>query len=130
DMKIDTKMWQAYREPFFRFSRELTCREFAIITAWNPRSQLMSNEYNRIKNNALERRLRHYSYVSVLVGDAQFCWAEESFAAALPLVKALSLGREFAQNAIYYVRDGELLLFSCQGTQKEHLGALTSRCCE
>ncbi|WP_237668857.1 DUF3293 domain-containing protein, partial [Vibrio sp. V39_P1S14PM300] len=95
-----------------------------------PRSQLMSNEYNRIKNNALERRLRHYSYVSVLVGDAQFCWAEESFAAALPLVKALSLGREFAQNAIYYVRDGELLLFSCQGTQKEHLGALTSRCCE
>nr|WP_243468251.1 DUF3293 domain-containing protein [Vibrio vulnificus] len=67
-------------------------------------------------------------FCSVLVADKACCWSEESFAVEINLNYALNLAREFQQNAIYFVEQGELFLVSCLSDErKESLGPFDQR---
>ncbi|GAK17590.1 hypothetical protein JCM19053_4219 [Vibrio sp. JCM 19053] len=95
---------------FFRFEAEWRVSNYAVITAWNPYSNLRSKEENSINNHALEKQLQHVNYAPVTVGDSAFTWYEESFAVELSPEVAVELANDFQQNAIYYVINDNFIL--------------------
>ncbi len=117
---INDALWDAYLQSFFRFETRWDVSSYAVITAWNPYSKLRSKEENRISNRELEKRLKHAKYVPVTVGDSRFEWNEASFAAEISLELAISIAKEFHQNAIYYVEDGVLFLVACAEPGRKH----------
>ncbi|EKO3494479.1 DUF3293 domain-containing protein [Vibrio fluvialis] len=126
-MMIDAKLWQAYANVRFAFESPLRKRSFAIITAWNPKSQRLSNNENCVNNQRLQQSLINYDWSKVVVGDYNFDWYEESFAVSIPLDTALQMARDFGQNAIYYVIDDELMLHSCVDDEVTSLGSLQEK---
>lgn len=124
---IDKKLWRAYAQIRFHFSALPSKAEFAVITAWNPRSLRLSDNENRQKNQHLQQYLIGYDWVEFLVGGEDFCWYEESFAVCMPLIEAKKLAMKFDQNAIYYVINDELTLHACVGEQRLHLGSLSEK---
>ncbi len=126
-MTIDKKLWQAYSHVRFAFESPLRKRSFAIITAWNPKSQRLSNNENCVNNQRLQQKLMNYDWSEVVVGDDHFDWFEESFAVVMPLDTALQLARDFDQNAIYYVMNDELMLHSCIDGRVVSLGSLQEK---
>ncbi|MDA0119101.1 DUF3293 domain-containing protein [Vibrio sp. T11.5] len=128
-MMIDAQIWQAYSDPYFKFTHSPNCHRFAIITAWNPASQWQSKQQNEGNNRHLAQEFSHTYFVEVLVGDESFGWAEESFAVDIDESQALLLGRKYQQNAIYYVDGNELFLLSCLADgMKVGLGEWKYRC--
>ena len=128
NMNIDVSLWNAYSNPFFHFYSKWQVSLYSVITAWNPRSNLQSKEKNDTSNHKLENQLNHVKYVPVTVGDPLFSWFEESYAAELSPQAAIELGRQFQQNAIYYVIDDELYLIACFEPETMHkLGSIKSR---
>ncbi|WP_038174216.1 MULTISPECIES: DUF3293 domain-containing protein [Vibrio] len=112
-MAIDAHFWRAYQQPYFRFEALPVAKQFAIITAWNPGSEWQTQAENDSNNHHLAVDLVHTGYSRVLVGNQNFSWAEESFAAPITQEKAMELGRKFAQNAIYFIEEEQLFLLSC-----------------
>ncbi|BBM65649.1 hypothetical protein VA249_22950 [Vibrio alfacsensis] len=128
NMKIDASLWHAYSNPFFHFYRKWNEVNYAVITAWNPYSNLRSKEENCISNHKLEEQLYHVDYVPVLVGDKFFEWSEESYATAVSVEMAVQLANHFQQNAIYYVMNNELYLIVCADPKVMHeLGDIRPR---
>ncbi|MEH0742149.1 DUF3293 domain-containing protein [Vibrio cholerae] len=128
-MTINAQLWQAYREPFFRFLSPPLGDAFAIVTAWNPASQRLTLEQNRLRQQAMITSLGGAAWSEVLVGDRRFEWSEESLAVTMPMQTALSLANRFGQNAIYYVQGETLILVSClPDGRQESLGQWRTRC--
>ncbi len=79
----------------------------AIISAYNPGSQLQSNEDNLAAHQSLKHCLNHHSYPmieSLNIDPADIWPAEKSFfVSGLDLDTARSLGRQFNQNAIVWI---------------------------
>jgi hypothetical protein len=101
--------------------------DYAIITAWNPGSILLSKKDNHDKNQELELAFPPVNWAKVKVGDARFNWYEESYAVALSMKKSIELGRIFKQNAIYYVVNNQLFLISCHDNKQKKLGDIRER---
>lgn len=134
DMKRDEQLSLAYREPYFRFLKPWDCHAFAIITAWNPASVLLSDIDNYRRNKQLSDDLTSYDRAKVWVGNQDFSWKEESYAVALNLDVAIEIGKRYQQNAIYYVdkrnvEKKQLFLISClDDATKILLGDWQHRC--
>ncbi|WP_083601622.1 DUF3293 domain-containing protein [Vibrio quintilis] len=124
---IDETLWAAYSSSCFDFKSEMSAGDFSIITAWNPASQQLPESVNCVNNKRLLKMISNYEWASVRVGDTQFKWIEESFAVAVDLETSLRIAREFGQNAIYYVRQGQLFLYACIDVRVDNLGALSKR---
>ncbi|MCF4173986.1 DUF3293 domain-containing protein [Vibrio sp. McD22-P3] len=124
-MSIDAHLWRAYSEIRIEFITEWDCKNYVIITAWNPQSRKLSNELNCIKNLDLEQRLKIYDYQNVKVGNPSFSWVEDSFAVEMTLTQGCELAQKYQQNAIYWVENGVLFLVSCDESQtQKKLGLL------
>lgn len=129
NMTIDHQLWLAYRDPFFKFVQPIAFECFAIITAWNPRSVWLSKSDNERKNQYLAQDISHTCWCKVLVGNADFSWMEESFAAQVSQKAAIQLGQKYQQNAVYYVEGETLYLLSClEDNHEVALGSWRSRC--
>ncbi len=124
---LTQSLWNEYLTTCFRLEKKINYLSFAIITAWNPRSKRSSHSLNRTNNQRLQHRLKGYDWTLLVAGDPTFTWCEESFAVELDLSTALSIAREFEQNAIFYVRDGELFLHSCHDSRVQSLGPFYMR---
>ncbi|MEH8252890.1 MULTISPECIES: DUF3293 domain-containing protein [Aeromonas] len=87
---------------------------FAIITAWNPASQWVTERRNIRRERALWRHLTvdlHVPVVGPFWGsDPDERWQESSLAVALCLPQARQLAARFGQNALYWVEDRQLWL--------------------
>lgn len=129
-MTIDAKLWQAYSDPYFRFEGKIKYENFAIITAWNPQSVWLSPNENYRNNQNLAAEIGHTCCMLVDVGNFDFSWYEQSFAAEISQSRALELGQKYGQNAIYYVHREQLFLLSCleQKQAKVLLGEWQHRC--
>ncbi|NOH80589.1 DUF3293 domain-containing protein [Vibrio sp. RE86] len=126
---IDSQLWQAYSNPFFRFSKVPQGSSFAIITAWNPASVWLSQEENDRNNQHLAQDIDHTYFSMVDVGDESFSWVETSFAVEMTLQRSLELGKKYGQNAIYFIEGERLFLISCDKEQtKVSLGNWRDRC--
>ncbi|MZI91766.1 DUF3293 domain-containing protein [Vibrio sp. CAIM 722] len=126
-MQINSHLWQAYSSVRFDFKAVINAECYAVITAWNPGSERLSHNENCLNNHRLQLKLNDYDWVSVVVGDPDFQWFEESFAVAMPLEAALDLALTFKQNAIYFVRNGALYLYSCVDSHVVQLGSLEEK---
>lgn len=124
---IDISLWKIYLTTCFKMEKIFPLSSFAIITAWNPRSKLTSHCLNRTNNQRLQHRLKGYDWIQLLAGDPEFIWTEESIAVEMDLSTALTIGREFEQNAIFYVQDGELWLHACFDMQAVNMGPFAER---
>ncbi|MDC0609310.1 DUF3293 domain-containing protein [Vibrio sp.] len=123
----DSQLWSAYIDTVFDVSHGISFPNYAIITAWNPLSIPVSYVKNQEYNMELLRDLTRFQYFPLLAGDREFQWVEESFAVNMTLEDALALGEKHSQNAIYYVSDGELYLYSCIDKRSSHLGPFKDR---
>lgn len=127
-MIIDSNLWHAYAASFFDFKELPNQHSFIIITAWNPRSAILSIEENKTKNQLLLEDLQEHEWTQGIVGDESFTWCEESYAVVMELEQAINLARKFEQNAIYRVSGNQLFLHSCLAhNQYECLGEFQSR---
>lgn len=128
-MVIDSPLWQAYCDPYFHFERQISFSNFAIITAWNPKSELLSKKDNDRNNQHLAQDISHTCWCGIQVGNKDFSWMEESFAVQVTAAEAIALGRKYQQNAIYFIEGEELFLLSCIEEQnKVSLGDWRKRC--
>lgn len=86
--------------------KEEGVRSFAILTAWNPGSQLLARDENLVRQAALEVALLeagHEPYAGENQPDENDAYIEEScFVPDIPLVDALALAAQYDQNAIVH----------------------------
>ncbi|MCE2791161.1 MAG: DUF3293 domain-containing protein [Planctomycetota bacterium] len=88
---------------------------FAIITAWATTGERWSAAKNQAADQRLQTRLQgfgfwHWRITGYSPEDGH---AEEGWAVKMPLDLARELGREFHQDAIYWVSDGECWVTKC-----------------
>lgn len=96
-----------YSEPLAKFLTASKQACAAIISAYNPFSQLLSNEKNLASHRLLMNFLSSHSYpmIESLSTDSAEIWpAEKSFfVLGLDLNASKSLGQQFNQNAIVWI---------------------------
>lgn len=107
-------LWQNYQEIKLRFpaQQSIPVASFSIITACNPRSRLLSDKFNSLRMQKMQRYLnsKKIAHLQVTCGSPDFSWQEPSFALLQPLEPAIRLAKLYEQNAVYYVKNKELWL--------------------
>jgi hypothetical protein len=97
-------------------------QQFAIITAYNPMNQLLSDYHNIIRNNILkEEPQQKYDWVYQINGfDETTYHKEDGFMFNCScLYEACKLGDKYSQDAIYYVLDNILYVSKCSKNQRK-----------
>lgn len=98
---------------------------FAVITACNPDGQEVSDEENAIATERLRSELVEagHGYFPVTGGSLDFSHAEPGFGVLLPsLEEAVSWGRNYRQEAIFWVEEGKVSVASCLNEDVVELG--------
>jgi hypothetical protein len=102
-LKIDL-----YSEPLAKFLLTSQQSHAAIISAYNPYSQLLNDRENLTAHESLKNFLNQYLYLAVesLNIDPTHKWPVEKsfFVPGLSLNIAQSLGQQFNQNAIIWIQ--------------------------
>ncbi|WP_342040324.1 DUF3293 domain-containing protein [Aeromonas caviae] len=123
-------LWENYRKVcFIAPFAPPHCPAYAIITAWNPASQWVGLRRNARRQRALVRQVGECLVMGEVWGsDEDERWQEASLLLPLSQPEAIRLAARFGQNALYWVREGELWLVPVllEGTSC-HLGGLASR---
>ncbi|TGL60874.1 DUF3293 domain-containing protein [Leptospira sarikeiensis] len=95
------------------FLKQKQVSTWAFITAYNPKSKLLSPEENRLRNQNLEKEIARFEFKKGVGRKGN--WSEESYlvlGGSLDFV--LNLGRKFDQNAFVYGEiDSEAKLIFC-----------------
>jgi hypothetical protein len=97
-------------------------QRFAILTAYNPGSQPLSQEENQRRHRQLESEIQRLglAYTPSLSTSPEGTWAEEGFAVfAIGLEEALALGRKFEQQAVVWGEGGRVFLAWCESGKLE-----------
>jgi len=135
-MSESNRQWQCYQEAEFLFTQALSSElSFAIITAHNPKGQLLSACQNRLLDRQLQFEIQqlHRPYRAMIGASADRCHMEKSWAVSIDKASAIRLGCQFNQNAIYYVEHDKLQLIPCllskTQQQEEVIGPFSSRVC-
>ena len=89
--------------------------EFVIISAYATTGETWSEERNLEADQRLQAELlrRGYSPIRITGYSPDTGHAEPSWAVEMPLEEAQGLGRDFLQDAIFAVRQDELLVSRC-----------------
>ena len=127
----EQRLWQLYAATCFVVKQGSGWGgDFAIITACNPRGQLLSAGANGIRDRQLQHRLQQWRVAHLrLVGAApDFSHQEISWAVWTDEHQARALAAELEQNAIYYVCQGQLWLSPClMAGERRLLGSFRER---
>jgi hypothetical protein len=129
-----SRLWEQYQDVKFQWTdTPLEDSRFAILTAYNPRSQVQEQIINRIKQQKLSTYLmaNKLSFTPVLCGNPDFSYSEPSIATSLECHKAFNLALLYQQNAFYWIDDGELWLQPAlmKGVAAEHMGKFADFLC-
>jgi hypothetical protein len=105
-------------------------KAFAVITACNPLGGGLHKEADAQATIRLEEAIKRAGLgchqVTGYSADGKH--SEPGFAVwGCELDAATQLGREFAQNAIYWVEEGQLDVVSCSSAEREHVGLWLER---
>ena len=109
-------------------------RPFAILTAHNPGGKRHDDAVNQLANRRLRTRLNqrrpHNSPPLVKIDAVSEDWSheEKSFAVwGLDHATAAKIGREFLQDAYFWVENGTVHVHSCHKQEKQKVGTWESR---
>jgi hypothetical protein len=124
-------LWRYYQETQFLFTQGLSSKiSFAIITAHNPKGEILTPCQNRLLDRQLQQEIlmldRPYRAMVGVSQDRKHM--EKSWAVSTDKASAIELGCKFNQNAIYYVEADKLQLIPCLLSKQEtSLGAFSPR---
>lgn len=108
-----------YSAPLAQFLAASNQSRAAIISAYNPFSELLSDEENLVAHEALRNSLMHHTYpvIESLNIDPAGVWPTEKsfFTPGIDINIAKSLGQQFRQNAIVWIDRDTIprLIFLC-----------------
>ena len=105
-------------------------RPFAILTAHNPGGKIVDLETNTEADKELRRSLSRKSLSKHRVTAVAEDWSheEKSFAVwGLDHATAAKIGREFRQDAYFWVENGTVHVHSCHTQEKQKVGTWESR---
>ena len=101
--------------------------EFAIITAHNPMDLKLSDQENNFRNENLLKTLGQNAFLKLSGSSPDQSHQEASYAFISDLPKAIRIGKEYQQRAIFYIKDGNLKLIECSTGQTQELGKFIER---
>lgn len=90
---------------------------FAIITAYAPTGQIWSEEQNLIADGRLKIRLAQWPCWRITGQTPDGSHAEPGWAVECDQATALAIGREFQQDAIYWVTRDDLIILDSSGSR-------------
>ncbi|KDM90441.1 DUF3293 domain-containing protein [Photobacterium galatheae] len=123
------RLWQNYQQIIFRADQALPFTTFAILTAFNPESIVLSCKENHQRQASLEAALFKlgYSFQPLDCSAPDGSWHEPSLAVAIDMVSARKIAARWHQNALYWVTQQQLtlvpVLLEKQGLTPTVLGA-------
>ena len=100
-------------------------KAFAVITACNPLGQGLDEEADKAATVCLRKAINRLGMKRHRVTgvSADMKHREAGFAVwGCDLPAAIQLGREFAQNAIFWIEEGKLDVVSCATGTRQHVG--------
>ena len=102
---------------------------FAILTAFNPMDQILSQEENTKRNRHLLDILKSQGhYRGTIIGSSEdFTHQEPSLIAEAPKAQAIKLGLEFDQRAIFWVSNDQLEIIECSTEIERSSGSFRKR---
>jgi hypothetical protein len=103
--------------------------QFAVLTACNPMSS-GEREDDAAATIRLRRRLSRSGHKRYRITGSSTDWnhQEASFAAwNLSLEEAMEIGREFQQNAVFWIERGEIEVVSCANGERKFVGKWEER---
>lgn len=109
--KLQQNLWRLYQTTVFEWrDKPLASRSFAIITAYNPKGQILSAAENTLLHGQLQQMLMQspYSLAEIYGCAPDDSHRELSIAIDCTLLEGLDIATRWQQNAIYYVAKGEL----------------------
>ncbi|WP_111979864.1 DUF3293 domain-containing protein [Algibacillus agarilyticus] len=124
--------WELYKSTKFVFQQTVSSEiDFAIISACNPRGQILTSSHNRIRDKALQNDIYHLDaiYRSVYGCSPSLDFHEKSWLVGIDKIAAIQLAIKYEQNAIFWVEQGQLYLVPCLLTTESevHLGLFKER---
>jgi hypothetical protein len=133
-MRTETDhFWHCYQQTQFLLTQTFSpLLSFAIVTAHNPRGQILSSCQNRLLDKQLQRHILRLErpYRALIGSSLDRRHMEKSWAIPIDKLAAVELGRVFNQNAIYYIEEDKLQLVSCLLNYSElALGHFSTRVC-
>jgi hypothetical protein len=102
---------------------------FHIITAWNP-NQIVLEAQNREADLRLHSQLKEqgFEHFPITGCSANLAHQEASWAiVGISSERALEIGRQYGQNAIFEVLDGEAFVVSCDTLERQSIGQFQQR---
>ncbi|PSW08889.1 DUF3293 domain-containing protein [Photobacterium rosenbergii] len=119
-------LWCSYQSIIFNLKQHPVYPCFAILTAFNPRSIVLSKKDNLVRHQKLELALKSQVEgvlpISCSAPDGQ--WHELGFIVPMSKAEACREAKRWGQNAIYWVEDNELFLVPVllDGVETQRLG--------
>jgi len=126
------QLWQHYSETVFLLQQRLPdWPQAGIVTACNPRGKVLSDNNNAALNDKLSNHLRQLGlpFIGLTGCSPDLQHQEPSLLVYCTQDQAMSLAREFKQNAFYWIEGNELYLRPCllQDMPECHLGHFSER---
>lgn len=112
DQNTQQDLWKTYQSIAFLAPQAPDAAAFAILTAFNPRSQPLSDNENYLRNERLAKAMTQAGlrYWPMNGGALDGSWFEPGFAVAIASSDAVALAKTWEQNAIYWVENDTLWL--------------------
>lgn len=120
-----------FRETYFRCTEEDIPPSFAIVTAHNPNSEVVSHEKNAAFDEALKKAIDNLGLRAFRVtgGSFDFSHAELGWGIVCTQDQARELSAQFGQLAFFEIRNWQLHLLATDPAAQEniHLGSWHER---
>ncbi|GAB6261469.1 DUF3293 domain-containing protein [Photobacterium sp. R1] len=129
DSQARHHLWQNYQQIIFRAVQSPPFTTFAILTAFNPESIVLSCKENHQRQASLEAELSAlgYAFQRLDCSAPDGSWHEPSLAVAMDIERACAVAARWQQNALYWVAQQQLTLVPVrlgkQGFSRSVLGA-------
>jgi hypothetical protein len=119
ELMTDNAFHPAYFETVFTgaFAAGELPAAFAIITAYAPTGQIWSEEENRLADGRLKTRLAKWPCWRITGQTPDGSHAEPGWAVGCDQAAALVIGKEFQQDAIYWVSQDDLIILDSAGNR-------------
>lgn len=132
DSCVYNQLWQHYSETVFLLEQPLPdWPQACIITACNPRGNLLGNADNALQHDRLCNHLNqlNLAFIQLTGCSPDLKHRESSLMVYCTKGQTMSLAKRFQQNAFFWIEHHQLYLCPCllKGQSEQHLGRFDKR---